>query len=95
MSTFRPRACVYENNFVSLHPKNVVNRALEAKKNENNTIMSTAQAKYKIITQEELDAHGMTLEEMHERLVKNIKRRFAERERCKTQADETVNESNE
>ena len=38
------------------------------------------QAMYPTITREELEAHSMTLDEMHERLLKNIKRRFAERE---------------
>jgi len=32
---------------------------------------------------EELEAHSMTLDEMHERLVENIKKRFAVRALCK------------
>ena len=45
--------------------------------------MSAAQAKYPTITIEELEAHGMTLEEMHARLTQKIKEHFAQRERNK------------
>ena len=41
--------------------------------------MSTGQAKYPTITIEELEAHAMTLEEMHERLTKKIKDHYAQR----------------
>lgn len=52
----------------------------ESKKRVEQAICST-------ITREELDAHSMTLEEMHEKLAKNIRQRFAERDlKSKTKA---------